>query len=126
MSQKVFGSDGVVAYLYEVDFHPAFSDSGRLLYMTIIKESNIPYFNETSEWAKKSEFFSRGVMNVPIKDSVFGKEDNFSELLGVEPLTCYGFMFTPKDETAIPFSEFVYKAAQRPDVIAALEKYAKA
>lgn len=125
MKEEAFGSDKVVAYLYGVDFHPALSKSGRLLYMTIIRESDIPYFNNTSTWAKESEPCSRGVMDIPLKENIFGKEDDFSELLGVEPLICYAFMFTMKDETAIPFSEFIYKASQRPDVVAALERYSE-
>jgi hypothetical protein len=121
MREATFGSDRLVAYLYEVGTkdpeHPDYP-LGPLFSFTIIKESDIPYLNDIWPPAKNSEISSRGIMDIPVKSVEEGTD--IARSLGI--MEFRGTIITGGD---IETAEFDYPIHKRLDVIAALERYAE-
>ncbi len=119
MKEEAFGSDWLVAYMYEVgtkDSEYADHPLGPLFCFTIIKESAIPSLNDAWQHAMNSEPCSRGVMDIPVKYVEEGID--IARSLGIN------FRGNVIRGGNIEMAEFAYPIHKRLDVIAALERYA--
>ncbi len=132
MPEEAFGSDRVVAYLYEVE-DGKYLPSEHCLYLTIIKVEDVPAFNRDRTSARESEPCSRGLMDIPLED--VSDAGRFVKKLGIEPLTRAEAAHIPyykkvgedwEIQEGIRFAEFTYHAEQRPGVVGALKRCAEA